>query len=68
MPQDQTITLRIAKAEEITERADKLLPIIAALPEYRALRVSRSVVLRLALLKGLEELEAEHKPKKKRRR
>ena len=68
MPQDQTITLRIAKAEEITERADALLPQIEALPEYRAVRISRSVVLRLALMRGLEELEREHKSKSKRRK
>ncbi len=68
MPQDQTITLRIAKAEDITERADALLPIIAALPEYRALRVTRSVVLRLALMQGLDDLESKHRPKKKKRK
>ncbi|MCK9462374.1 MAG: hypothetical protein M0R80_22340 [Proteobacteria bacterium] len=57
MVQDQSITLRIAKAAEINNRADKLVKLVSKAPEYRAVRISRSAVLRLALLEGLAILE-----------
>lgn len=44
---------------ELLERADALIPVMRADPELSALlgRVSRAAVVRVALLKGLNELE-----------
>ncbi len=50
------VSLRLPK--DLIERAEALAPLIAALPEYQALRISRATVIRLALLEGLDALEA----------
>jgi hypothetical protein len=50
------ITIRLP--QDLLERTDALIERIADLPEYRALRITRSVVLRLALDGGLDGLEA----------
>lgn len=52
--------------QEILERADALIPSVGKRPEFQAIgRVTRASVLRLAILRGLAELEAEAKPRKK---
>jgi len=66
------ITVRLP--QDLLDRIDDLIDPVSELPEYRALRITRSVVLRLALDSGLEALEARlttTKPKargRKRRR
>lgn len=50
------ITIRLP--QDLLDRADALIDRVSDLPEYRALRITRSVVLRLALDDGLESLEA----------
>jgi hypothetical protein len=42
---------------EAMDRADQLLPELAAAPEYAGLRLTRAAVVRLALVAGLAELE-----------
>jgi len=62
---EKPTTLRLP--EDLLERADALVPAIASAGEYQAVRISRSTVLRLALLRGLVALEAEYPAKRKRR-
>lgn len=50
------ITIRLP--QDLLDRADALIDRLSKLPEYRALRITRSVVLRLALDGGLGALEA----------
>ena len=49
------ITVRLP--QDLIDRVEDLIDPLSQLPEYRALRVTRSVVLRLALDGGLEALE-----------
>ena len=58
MGNDATITLRLP-IEDIT-RADELVPYLERVPALRAARVSRSLVLRLALATGLDALEKQY--------
>ena len=45
---------------ELVERADALVPVFEDVPEMRVWsRISRTAVIRLALLRGLESLEDE---------
>ena len=53
---EEQVTFRLPK--DLVERADALIEILGQTPEYRALRLTRSVVLRLAIDGGLEQLEA----------
>jgi len=41
-------------------RAEALVPVLNDAPEFRVLRCTKSAILRLAILRGLEALEAEH--------
>ena len=51
---------------DLLKRADALVPALDAVPELRTWgRVSRAKVVRLALLRGLVMLEAEHAGKVK---
>ena len=50
------ITVRLP--QDLLDRIDDLIDPVGELPEYRALRITRSVVLRLALDSGLGALEA----------
>jgi hypothetical protein len=50
------ITVRLP--QDLLDRIDGLIDPVSELPEYRALRITRSVVLRLALDSGLGALEA----------
>jgi hypothetical protein len=42
--------------EELLEEADKLVPRLAHVRDYRLMRLSRAMVLRLAIQEGLEVL------------
>ncbi len=67
-PNDSSVMIRLPAA--LLERADALQPRIEA-SEYGAFMgsaVTRSAVLRLALVKGLAQLEQEHPPKRRSRR
>ena len=56
MPNDIAVKL----PAELVERADLLVPVFKEVPEMRVWsRVTRTAVIRLALLRGLESLEAE---------
>jgi hypothetical protein len=64
---DSTIvTIRLPRS--FLERADALIPAISADDAFAVSRMSRSVALRLAVLRGLETLEAAaaHRIPKKR--
>jgi len=67
VPQDQTITMRLPADENVLDRADRLAEVLGKLPEYRALRMSRSAVLRICVLDGLDGLEKKYKINSKRR-
>lgn len=54
---DAQIMLRIPTAA--VERADRLVEQLRARAEYQAFNLTRSAVLRLAVLRGLDALEAE---------
>lgn len=55
-----TATTSLRLPVELLERADALIPVMASWPEVGAHgRVSRSTVIRIALLRGLASLEAE---------
>ena len=56
MAENVITTLRLPK--RLIERADELIDVLAEEEEVLLLgRVSRSIVLRLAVLRGLEQLE-----------
>jgi hypothetical protein len=58
MPETTIITLRLPQS--LVDRADKLIDQLARDEEALLLgRVSRSIVLRLAVLRGIEVLEAQ---------
>lgn len=61
MPKPESpVVLRLPS--ELVSRAEFLRPMIEKDPELRAWgRVSRSAVLRLAILKGLEALETQYR-------
>jgi len=58
MPTEKQVSIRLP--ESALARAEALVDVLAALPEYQAFRVERAVVLRIAVLRGLAELEREH--------
>lgn len=61
-----TTTLRLPA--EMMARIEALIPKVAKRPEFAAHgRVSRSAVIRLVILRGLEALEAEAKAGMKKR-
>lgn len=55
----QPIATSLRLPQDVLERADRLIPKLQNSPELRAGagEVTRSVILRLALLRGLDELE-----------
>lgn len=59
MSDSSIVTLRLPQT--LLDRADRLIERLARDEEAVLLgRVSRSIVLRLALLRGLEQLESQH--------
>jgi len=66
MVQDKQVVLRVSS--ELVERADALKDVLSERDELRAFgRVSRSSVMRLAVQRGLEVLEAEYGAARPRR-
>lgn len=64
----RTVLIPIRLPPELVEWADRLVPLVAKDPKVTTLgRVSRSSVLRMALLAGLEAVEKQYAPKKGRR-
>jgi hypothetical protein len=57
--QDRQIALRVT--QETIDRAENLAPIMQKRPEWEPFRMTASAVMRVALLKGLDQLEAELK-------
>lgn len=55
-------------ADDMLERLDALVPVLAATPEGAAGNVSRSYVLRRALAIGLDALEEQYPSARKRRK
>jgi hypothetical protein len=51
-------TVGVLPAE--ADRADALAEVLAASPAYSGVRISRSAVLRMAMLRGLAVIEQEH--------
>ena len=62
---DAAIQLRLPS--EVLERADELMGPMSRVPLLAAVRLSRSAVLRMALMRGLDALEAEHGGKRGRK-
>lgn len=55
---ERQVSLRLP--DDVVDRAEALAPVLGQLQAYRAFRVERATVFRLALIRGLEELEREH--------
>jgi hypothetical protein len=64
MSNDEQVAIRLSTA--LLSRSEKLAQRLATDPSHSAYRVSRSAVLRMALVRGLEVLEAEQAAKGKR--
>jgi len=63
MPRTVLTPLRLPP--DLVEWADRLVPQVANDPKVAAVgRVTRSAVLRMALVKGLESMEWQYAPKK----
>jgi hypothetical protein len=58
MSTERQVSIRLS--EFALEHAESLVGVLAALPEYAAFRVERATVLKIALMRGLAELEREH--------
>jgi hypothetical protein len=60
---EKQIAIRLP--EEWLRRVENLIPQVQANPEFEAFgKAKRSTVLRLAIAKGLQQLEAEYRAKK----
>ncbi|MCK9460432.1 MAG: hypothetical protein M0R80_12405 [Proteobacteria bacterium] len=64
MVQDATVTIRLP--QDLLDRAEKLIPRLEKQGALAATRVSKAVVIRLALLRGLDAIESELKASRKR--
>jgi len=51
--------------QETIDRAEKLAPIMQKRPEWEPFRMTASAVMRVALLKGLDQLESELKGRRR---
>lgn len=56
---EEQVSIRLPPA--LLERADKLTRKLSADPAHAAFRVTRAAVLRLALIRGIEALEADQR-------
>lgn len=56
---DRQIALRVN--QETIDRAERLAPLMQRRPEWEPFRMTASAAMRVALLKGLDQLEAELK-------
>lgn len=64
MANDLQVSIRINPA--VAERAEALVSALSRLSTYQAFRMERATVFKIALLRGLEELEREHGAAKER--
>lgn len=56
-----TVMTSFRVSQDLLDRTDALIPTMAALPEYQVHGdLKRSAILRIALMRGLDELEREH--------
>ena len=63
---EETLTsLRLPKP--LLDRAEALVAKLKKKPEFAVQRITRSTVIRLALMRGLDALEAEHRLQRKRK-
>lgn len=62
---EKTISIRLS--EDLLECADTLIPMLKQHGDLAAVGVTRSTVLRLALLRGMEQLKAESEKVEKQR-
>lgn len=61
----RTVMTPLRLPPELLKRAERLLPMVAADPRVSLLgRVSRSTVLRMALISGLDALEKQYRRRK----
>ncbi len=61
----RTVMTPLRLPPNLVEWADRLVPLVAKDPKVAAIgRVTRSSVLRMAIVKGLESLEWQYVPKK----
>lgn len=56
MAKDEQISIRLEK--DVADRAEKLAQIMASRPEYKAFRMTRAAVLRMAMIEGIAALES----------
>lgn len=61
MDNNKQVAIRLPR--EVVSRAGRLTKLLAGLPAYAAWRMTPSGVMRLALLRGLDVLEAEARRK-----
>lgn len=54
------VQVSIRLPADVPKRAEELARRLAERPEYRAFRMTRAAVLRIALLQGLEQLEKQN--------
>jgi len=59
MKNDRHVNLRLPSA--LMERIEALRPLVAMDPKLQAARVTNAVVIRLALIHGLDALEKEYR-------
>lgn len=59
MTNDEQVTVRVPGGT--WDRAETIAAALADRPEFRAMRLSRSTILRMALLEGLDALEARYR-------
>jgi len=62
---EEQVSIRVPEGTQA--RAEALVPALNEAPEFKVLRCTKSAILRLAILRGLEALEAEHLPGGRRR-
>jgi hypothetical protein len=58
MPHEIQVSVRLPG--DVPDRAEALAEAIANLPEFRAFRITRAAVLRMAMLEGLQAMEARY--------
>jgi hypothetical protein len=61
---DIQISMRLPS--DLVERAEAMATVLAKVPEFKLWRMSRQAVIRLALSKGLDALEAQHRAPSRR--
>lgn len=66
-PDDMTTNekqLSLRLPVDLVDRVDAMVPVLSRLPIYQAFRLERSTAFRIALIRGLEELEREYGAKR----